>query len=132
MQTLFRSITIVAGAACLVAATDPIPPLSGMWGAGDALLALDAQGGRLQIGCQLARLSPVRPDASGQFTADAQVETLKVMLPEDDEAEPAPVPAKLSGRIGAGRIDLTLTVQGQAPRQVQLVLGQTGKPARCL
>lgn len=115
----------------VIAATEA-EPLSGMWGSGDALLALDAQGGRLQVGCTFARLSPVRPDASGAFTVDARVETLTVMLPEDDAAEAPPLPAKLSGRLVGGRIDLTLTVQGQAPRRLQLLAGQRGKPARCL
>lgn len=130
MHRTVRAIAILAAAAGLTAADGP--PLTGMWGAADALLALDAEGGRLQVGCQLARLTPVRPNASGEFTAEAQVESLKVMLPEDDEAEPAAVPAKVSGRIGGGRIDLVLTVQGQAPRTLQLLSSQIVKPARCL
>lgn len=131
MRNVHR-IAFAIGAALGSAAGAPAAPLTGMWGAGEALLALDAQGGRLQLGCTLARLAPVQPDRAGQFTVDAKVERIKVMLPEDEEAEQASLPAKVSGRISGGRIDLTLTVQGQPPRQAQLQLGQTGKPARCL
>ena len=47
-----------------------------MWGAGSALLAIDAQGGRLQIGCTLVRFAPVSADKDGQFRTSAQVEQL--------------------------------------------------------
>lgn len=130
MHRVARILAIAIAAAGLTAAD--APPLTGMWGASDALLALDAQGGRLQVGCQLARFTPVHPDASGAFAADAQVESLKVMLPENDAAEPAAQPAKVSGRIGNGRIEITLAVQGQAPRTLQLLSSQIVKPARCL
>jgi hypothetical protein len=103
-----------------------------MWGAGDATLALDAQGGRLQTGCLFARIAPIRPNASGQFSATAQVERLSAMLPEDDAAEASATPARLTGRLGGGMIDITLTVEGQAPRRLQLAAGQRGRPARCL
>ena len=128
---LFRTFLIAALAASGATAADT-PPLTGMWGAGNALLAIDTQGGRLQIGCTFALFSPVRPDASGHFTVDAQVQNLKVLLPEEGDAEPSALPAKLSGQLGGGRIELVLTAQGQAPRTVQLVAGQRGKPARCL
>jgi hypothetical protein len=131
MPMLLRT-TIVAFAAATGAVAADAPPLTGMWGAGDATLALDAQGGRLQIGCTFALLSPVRQDASGRFTVDAKVQSLKVLLPEDDETEAAAVPARLSGQLGGGAVNLILTVQGQTPRQVQLIAGQRGKPARCL
>ena len=130
MPIPFRTALIAASA--LLSAAASATPLTGMWGAGDALLAIDTQGGRLQLGCTLVRFAPVEADASGQFATDARAEKLQVMLPEEDEAETPSTPARLTGRLGGGRVELTLTVQGQAPRTVQLVAGQRGKPARCL
>ncbi len=70
----FKRLAAFAALACL-AATDA-PPLAGMWGASDALLALDAQGGRLQLGCTLVRFAPLRLGADSRFSTSAQVEQL--------------------------------------------------------
>lgn len=128
-ERLKLALVCLAGAAS-IAATGP--SLAGMWGAGDALLAIDAQGGRLQVGCQLVRFASPRLDAQGRFSTAAQVERLSLRLPEEDEAEEAARPATLSGRIADGAAELVLTVDGQPPRNVRLMLGQRGKPARCL
>ncbi len=125
-----RTVLLCLAGAISMAATEP--PLAGMWGAGDALLALDAQGGRLQIACQFVRFAPLRLDAQGRFSTAAQVETLSLRLPEEDETEEVARPATLAGRIANGAAELVLTVDGQTPRNVRLVLGQRGKPARCL
>ena len=131
----FKLLTAIAALTC-VAATDA--PLVGMWGAGDALLALDAQGGRLQVGCSLVRFAPVRPGADGRFSTSAQVEQISIMprvSEGDDDAElpePAERPATLSGRIGGGSVDLSLAIDGQPPRALHLMLGQRSNPARCL
>ncbi len=132
----FKRLAAFAALACL-AATDA-PPLAGMWGASDALLALDAQGGRLQLGCTLVRFAPVRLGADSRFSTSAQVEQISVMplvSDGDDDAEmpdPASRAATLSGRIGSGSADLSLAIDGQPPRALHLLLGQRGKPARCL
>ncbi|GEM_PF-1677460 len=134
---MLRVLSAIAPAFILAlaspAAAQEAAPLAGMWGAGDALLALDAQGGRLQIGCLLARLAPVRPDAAGRFDVHAQVEPISAMPPQSDEEEaPTPATARLTGRIEGGAMDLTLERPGEAPRRLRLMLGQRGKPARCL
>lgn len=114
------------------------PAFSGMWGAGDTLLVIDSQGGRLQIGCTLVRFAPVHTDANGRFTTNAQAEQLSLAPPvssgETDDALPetAGKPATLAGQANGGTLNLTLTVEGQAPRTLALVLGQRGTPARCL
>jgi hypothetical protein len=132
----FKALTALAALAC-VGAGDTAP-FTGMWGAGDALLAIDAQEGRLQIGCTLVHFTPVRPDRDGQFKASGQAQQLSMTPPigdsEVDDVQPeAPArAATLTGRAGGGTMDLTLAVDGQAPRTLRLTLGQRGTPARCL
>ncbi len=41
-------------------------------------------------------------------------------------------PATLAGQASGGTLNLTLSVEGQGPRTLALVLGQRGMPARCL
>ncbi len=131
-----RVLIGLAALAC-VAAGEPAP-LAGMWGAGDALLALDAQGGRLQLGCTLVRFDPVRLQADGRFRASGQAETLSAMpllaQGEDDTEQSAPgdTAATLSGRIAGGAADLSLAIEGKTTRELHLVLGQRGTIARCL
>jgi hypothetical protein len=114
------------------------PAFSGMWGAGDALLVIDSQGGRLQIGCTLVRFAPVNPDKDGRFAATAQVQQISLAPPvsagEADDALPetAGKAATLAGQASGGTLNVTLTVEGQAPRALALTLGQRGTPARCL
>jgi hypothetical protein len=114
------------------------PAFSGMWGAGDTLLVIDSQGGRLQVGCTLVRFAPVRPDETGRFTTSALVEQISLAPPvgagETDDALPetAGKPATLAGLASGGTLNVTLTVEGQAPRALALTLGQRGTPARCL
>ncbi|HZV57187.1 MAG TPA: hypothetical protein VFF89_05885 [Sphingobium sp.] len=123
----------LAAASASPAAAQEAAPLVGMWGAGDVLLALDKEGGRLQIGCLLARFAPVRPDAAGRFDVRAQVEPISALPPQSDEDEaPAPAAARLSGRAAGGTLDLVLERAGEAPRRLRLMLGQRGKQARCL
>ena len=129
MRLRFKVMALMASPA-LVAAD--APAFIGMWGGGDATLAIDAQGGRLQLGCQLILFAPVRPDASGGFSAPARVETISTMLPEDDAADRPALPARLEGKLRAGGMDLTLQADGQQPRLLRLIAGQRGKPARCL
>ncbi len=96
------------------------------------------RGGRLQLGCALVRFAPVHLGADGRFSTSAQVETISAMplvSDGDDDAElpdPASRPATLTGRIGSGGADLSLAIDGQPPRQLHLLLGQRGKPVRCL
>lgn len=126
-----RLLACLAGAA-FIAANEP-PALAGMWGAGDATLALDAQGGRLQSGCTLLRFAPIHLGTDGSFSTAAQVDTLSAMPPAEEEAgEPTPRAATLAGRIGGGAADLVITVNGEAPRSLHLILGQRATPARCL
>jgi len=131
-----RLLVGIAALAC-IAAGEP-PALTGMWGAGEALLAIGTDGGRLQIGCTLVRFGAVTPDRNGQFRADAQVEQIDAAPPvadgPDDTALPEPPPHKalLTGTIGKGAIDIVLTVDGQPPRTLQLVPGQRITPPRCL
>lgn len=123
----------LAAAGASPAIAQEATPLAGMWGAGDALLALDKEGGRLQIGCLLARFAPIRPDTAGRFDVPAQVAPISALPPQSDEDEgPAPVAARLSGRVAGGTLDLALERAGEAPRRLRLMLGQRGKQARCL
>jgi hypothetical protein len=114
------------------------PGFNGMWGAGDTLLVIDSQGGRLQIGCTLVRFAPVRPDKDGRFTTGAQIQQISLAPPvsagEADDALPETVgkAATLAGQASGGTLNLTLSVEGQASRTLALVLGQRGTPARCL
>jgi hypothetical protein len=131
-----RALIAFAALAC-VGAGEPAP-FTGMWGAGDALLAVDAQEGRLQVGCTLVHFTPVRPSPDGQFKANGQAEQLSMAPPvgdsEADDALPE-TPAKaatLTGRAGGGTMDVTLAVEGEPSRTFRLVLGQRGTPARCL
>ena len=113
-------------------------PLAGMWGAPDALLVFDAQGGRLQTGCTLIRFAPVGRDANGAFETRAQATQLDAQPPSEtadedkEEAPPPSKPATLSGKVSGGAMDLSLTVEGQAPRSFHLLLGQRGNPPRCI
>lgn len=119
-----------------VAAGEPV--LTGMWGAGNATLVSDAQGGRLQVGCTLVRFEPVSAGKDGAFSTSARIEQITLAPPvgngEADDAQPeAPAQvAKLAGRASGGTMALTLSVEGQAPRTLTLVMGQRGTPARCL
>jgi len=114
------------------------PAFSGMWGAGDTLLVIDSQGGRLQIGCTLVRFAPVRPDRDGRFTTAAQVQQIDLAPPvsageaDDTMPEPADKTATLAAQANGGTLNLTLSVEGQPARAASLVLGQRGMPARCL
>ena len=109
-----------------------------MWGAGNATLVSDAQGGRLQIGCTLVRFDPVSASKDGAFSTSVRIEQINLAPPvgsgEADDAQPE-TPAQaatLAGRTSGGTMTLTLTVEGQAPRTLALVMGQRGTPARCL
>jgi hypothetical protein len=130
-----RLLVCLAALACIAAGA---PALTGMWGAGDALLAIDGQGGRLQVGCALVRFAPVTPDKNGQFRTAAQVEQINLAPPvadgPDDDAQPEPQQqnAVLTGTMGKGTMELTLTIDRQAPRTLQLVAGQRITPPRCL
>lgn len=112
--------------------------LTGMWGAGNTTLVSDAQGGRLQIGCTLVRFDPVRADKDGAFRTGARLEQISLAPPvasgeaDDAQPEPAAQPATLVGRASGGTMALTLSVEGQAPRTLALVMGQRGTPPRCL
>jgi hypothetical protein len=114
------------------------PAFSGMWGAGDTLLVIDSQGGRLQTGCTLVRFAPINPDKDGRFATAAQVQQISLSPPvsagEADDALPemAGKAATLAGQASGGTLNVTLTVEGQAPRALALTLGQRGTPARCL
>jgi hypothetical protein len=114
------------------------PAFSGMWGAGDTLLVIDSQGGRLQTGCTLVQFAPIRPDRDGRFTTSAQVKQINLAPPvsagETDDALPESpgTAATLAGQASGRTLNVTLSVEGQAPRALALVLGQRGMPARCL
>lgn len=130
-----RALVVLAALACTAAGE---PPLTGMWGAANATLVSDAQGGRLQIGCTLVRFEPVSAGKDGAFGTSARIEQINLAPPvgnaEADDAQPEPPAqaATLIGRASNGTITLTLTVEGQAPRTFTLVMGQRGSPARCL
>ncbi len=135
-SSLKAGLAALAALAC-IGATDA-PPLSGMWGAGDAVLAVDAKGGRLQVGCTLVRFGPVTAGPDGQFRSSAQIESLSIRPPVGDAAEddalPEPVAQSgaVAGRLGNGAMELVLTISGQPPRTLRLIPGQRGTPARCL
>ncbi|HEY1125224.1 MAG TPA: hypothetical protein VGE65_06295, partial [Sphingobium sp.] len=114
-----RALIILAALAS-TAAGEPV--LTGMWGAGNALLVSDADGGRLQVGCTLVRFAPVRPGSEGAFSTGARVEQINLAPPvgsgEADDVQPE-VPgqtATLTGRANGGTMALTLSVEGQTPR----------------
>jgi hypothetical protein len=112
-------------------------PLAGTWGAGDAQLILGPTGGRLVQGCALVLLDPVRPDASGRFSVQGSIATLDMRPPQESADETVTQaaetrPATISGIFAGDRLTLDLTVAGEAPRRLSLVLGQRVRLARCL
>jgi len=131
----FKRLVAFAALTC-TAAGEPV--LTGMWGAGNATLVSDVQGGRLQIGCTLVRFEPVQAGKDGAFSTSARLEQISLAPPvgndEADDAQPDPPaqPATLAGRASGGTMTLTLSVDGQAPRTLTLIMGQRGAPARCL
>ena len=116
-----RALACIAVAACLVAADSP--PLTGMWGGADALLAIDAQGGRLQTGCTLVRFAAVSPDADGRFQTSAHAATLQLAPPvtdgEDDKAlpDPAEMPATRTDSREVRRADRGIRRSRLMPRR---------------
>ena len=118
-EFLGRVLRLLATGGLLIgagAASAATPPLVGMWGGGQAILTLDAQGGRLELGTGHAVLNgPVHPNARGRFVAKGIYFSDPPGPAIADKASDQ-APARFEGVVGREALTLTLKAHG-APAQ---------------
>lgn len=114
-----RTLRLLAAGALLIgagSASAATPPLVGMWGGGQAILTLGAQGGRLELGIGHAVLNgPIHPNAKGHFVAKG-VYFPDPPGPSVGDKAPDQSPARFEGVVGRDQLILKLNAQG-APAQ---------------
>lgn len=126
----------VAGVSLMACATDAngAPAgLTGDWGGNQARLSLTETGGRVDLGCATATFdSPVRPDASGKFSANARYEEFTGGPTRADEA-PATTPVHVMGHVDGDTLHLTMHRKGApAAEDYTLQRGRKVKLIRCM
>ncbi|MGD9814288.1 MAG: hypothetical protein AB7Q23_00895 [Hyphomonadaceae bacterium] len=93
-------------AACQAVSPPPAVPLAGSWGGEHVSLVLDENGGALEYDCAAGTIDePVRPDASGRFTAQGTHTPFSGGPERIDQPRPR-LTATYAGRVEGGRLTL--------------------------
>jgi hypothetical protein len=122
-ERLGRALGLLAAGGLLIgagAAGAANPPLVGMWGGEQAILTLDAQGGRLELGTGHALLSgAIRPDAKGRFIAKG-LYFAEPPGPTLADKPPQQAPARFEGVVARDELVLKMKARGVEPQAFTL------------
>jgi hypothetical protein len=116
--------------------TDPNPPgetLTGAWGGLHVLLNLSADGGRIEYDCAQGTIDqPVRPDASGAFHVRGQHTQHQGGPARVADEPPAPKQALYDGTVTGDRMQLRVSIDGEAIGNYALQRGADPQMVHCL
>jgi len=117
-------------------AADPNPPgdtLTGAWGGLHVLLTLSADGGRIDYDCAQGTIDePVRPDASGAFHVRGQHTQHQGGPARVADEPPAPKQARYDGTVSGDRMQLRVSIDGEAIGNYALRRGADPQMVNCL
>jgi hypothetical protein len=119
--------------ACATDASGAPAGLTGNWGGNQIMLAMTDTGGRLDLACATAMIdAPVRPDATGKFSATARYEAFTGGPTRADEP-PATTPVHVMGHVEGDTLRLSMHREGAAaPEVYTLERGRRVKLIRCM
>jgi hypothetical protein len=119
-----------------IPAADPNPPgdtLTGAWGGLHVLLTLSADGGRIDYDCAQGTIDePVRPDASGAFHVRGQHTQRQGGPARVADEPPAPKQALYDGTVSGDRMQLRVSIDGEAIGNYALRRGADPQMVNCL
>lgn len=114
----------------------PSPPgdtLTGAWGGLHVLLTLSADGGRIDYDCAQGTIDePVRPDAGGAFHVRGQHTQHQGGPARVADEPPAPKPAIYDGTVSGDRMQLRVSIDGEALGSYALRRGADPQMVDCL
>ena len=113
-----------------VTSANAAPVASGVWSAPGAVLTINGQRSRIELGTAEAAIDgPINPDAQGRFKTKGQFQSY-TPGPQRADAPPMMRHAHIQGRVTADRLELNMHVEGE--RAMRRYVFKKGRQAKLI